>query len=76
MFGVNVTLTYKGKPSYSTVPGIILSFICLAVICSFGAYQFYQMIFGMNPSISQLTLFRDLETEFDDFKPYFNDYTD
>jgi hypothetical protein len=76
MFGVNVTLTYKGKQSYSTVPGIILSVICLSVICSFGAYQTYQMIFGMNPTISQLTLIRDLQHEYNEFKPYYNDYTD
>ena len=65
MFGVKVTLTYKGKTSYSTVPGIITSIILLALICSFAAYQFYQMIFGLNPKISQLVLMRDLQYETD-----------
>lgn len=63
MFGVNVTLTYKGKSSYSTVPGIIISVLLLTLIGSFAVYQFYQMIFGLNPSITQLVLMRDLENE-------------
>ena len=45
MFGVNVTLSYKGKQSYSTVPGIVASLIVLAIIGSFASYEFYQLIF-------------------------------
>lgn len=45
MFGVKVALTYKGKHSFSTMPGIVISIILLALIGSFAFYQFYQLIF-------------------------------
>jgi len=52
MFGVNVTLSYKGKQSYSTIPGIVASLILLAIIGSFATYEFYQLILGLNPTVS------------------------
>ena len=75
MFGVNVTLSYKGKQSYSTVPGIVASLIVLAIIGSFASYEFYQLILGTNPSVSQLVLMRDLEIE-GSYEPFINDFTD
>ena len=52
MFGVKVGLTYKGQHSYSTTPGIITSLLLLILISIFAFYQFYQMVFRMNPTIS------------------------
>ena len=75
MFGVNVTLSYKGKQSYSTVPGIVASVIVLAIIGSFATYEFYQLILGLNPTISQQVLMRNLEIE-GSYEPYMNNFTD
>jgi hypothetical protein len=74
MFGVNVTLSYKGKQSYSTIPGIIASMIVLLIIGSFASYEFYQLILGLNPSVSQLVLMRDLALE-GSYEPFINDFT-
>ncbi len=74
MFGVAVTLTYKGRSSHSTVPGIIASILVFALIGSFAVYQFYLMIFGLNPKISELVMMRDLHLE-PEYKPYVNDFT-
>jgi hypothetical protein len=63
LFGETVSLTFKGKETYTTLPGIFMSSLLLLLIGSFAAYQFYQMIFRLNPSISELTLIRDFNIE-------------
>lgn len=52
-----------------------MSIILLLLISSFAAYQFYQMIFRLNPTISELSLIRDLDIE-TEYRPYINSFGD
>jgi hypothetical protein len=73
MFAEKVQLTYNGKDSFSTLPGIFVSVILLSVIVAFAVYQFYQMVFRLNPQIQALNFIRDLDNEAP-FKPYVNSF--
>ncbi len=52
-----------------------MSIILLLLIGSFAAYESYQMVFRLNPSISQLSLIRILDQE-PEFRPYINSFGD
>jgi len=72
-FSESVSLTFKGKDSFSTIPGILMSILLLLLIGSYALYEFYQMIFRLNPSITELSLIRDLREE-PEFRPYLNSF--
>jgi hypothetical protein len=57
------------------VPGIIVTVILFTLIGSFAGYQFYQLIFFQNPTVSQISLMRDLDVE-SEYLPYINSFNE
>ena len=51
-FGEPITVNYKGKSTYQTVPGAILSLISFMIVISYGAVQLADMVGMNNPSIN------------------------
>jgi hypothetical protein len=52
-----------------------MSILLFLLIGSFAAYQFYQMIFRLNPKITELNLIRNLDTE-PEYYPNLNSFGD
>ena len=53
MFGENVKLTYKGKETFTTSFGSLLSLIILIMLLSFSGYKLFILISRNNPDVSQ-----------------------
>jgi hypothetical protein len=53
MFGETVKLTYKGKESFSTTMGSVLSMIILFMLASFAGYKLFILVTRNNPAVSQ-----------------------
>jgi len=69
MFGETVKLTYKGKESFTTTIGSVLSMIILLMLASFTGYKLYILVTRNNPAVSQQSFLKDLDSE-PPFKPY------
>ena len=53
MFGESVKLTYKGKETFTTTYGSILSMLILLMLASFSAYKLFILVTRNNPNVSQ-----------------------
>lgn len=53
MFGESVKLTYKGKETFNTTLGSLLSIVILIMLMSFGGYKLFILITKNNPDVSQ-----------------------
>jgi hypothetical protein len=53
LYGQEVKLTYKGKESYSTMPGLLVSLFIILVLLSFAGFKLYILSNRINPNISQ-----------------------
>jgi hypothetical protein len=60
LFGQEVKLTYKGKESFSTLPGSIISILILITIVGFASYRMYVLVNRLNPAVSQQSFLKDL----------------
>ena len=49
MYGEKMSLTYKGEPSFKTLPGAIVSLLVMIVMCALSAYKLNNFIFKNNP---------------------------
>jgi len=63
MFGEEVKLTYKGKETFNTTIGSLLSLAIIFMLMSFGGYKLFILISRDNPDVSQQTFLRDLDSE-------------
>ena len=52
MFGESVKLTYKGKETFTTTMGSLLSVVILLMLLSFAGYRFFILITRNNPNVS------------------------
>jgi hypothetical protein len=69
MFGETVKLTYKGKESFPTTIGSVLSMVILFMLASFSAYKMFILVTRNSPAVSQQSFLKDLDTE-PPFLPY------
>lgn len=53
MFGESVKLTYKGKQTFTTTIGSVLSMVILIMLLSFAGYKLFILITRNNPDVSQ-----------------------
>ena len=68
IFGEQIRLTYKGKDTFTTLPGTFLSLLILATILAFTIYRGFILINRINPDVSQQSFLRDLNFE-EPFRP-------
>jgi hypothetical protein len=61
MFGETVKLTYKGKESFTTTMGSVLSMIILFMLASFAGYKLFILVTRNNPAVSQQSFLKDLD---------------
>jgi hypothetical protein len=62
MFGETVKLTYKGKESFPTTIGSVLSIIILFMLLSFAGYKLFILVTRHDPTVSQQTFLKDLDS--------------
>jgi hypothetical protein len=63
MFGENVKLTYKGKETFTTTFGSLLSLIILIMLLSFAGYKLFILVSRSNPDVSQQSFLKVLDKE-------------
>jgi hypothetical protein len=63
IFGEQINLTYKGRETFTTLPGAFGSLIILLTILAFTVFRFYVMVNRLYPTITQQTQMRDLNFE-------------
>ena len=56
-------MTYKGRETFTTLPGSLASLFILLTLLSFTVYRFYILVNRLNPNISQTIQLRDLNIE-------------
>ncbi len=54
IFGEKINLTYKGRDTYTTLPGSLASLFILLTILAFLIYRFYILVNRLNPNLSQI----------------------
>ncbi|TNV83870.1 hypothetical protein FGO68_gene6300 [Halteria grandinella] len=72
LYGQEVKLTYKGKESFATMPGTIVSIVIIAILLAFSAFKLFILTNRINPNISQQSFLRNLQEE-EEFRPYESD---
>ena len=63
MFGEEIKLTYKGRDTFTTLPGSLVSLIIVIIVTAITAFKFIDLIYRQNPSINQQIQMRDLDLE-------------
>jgi hypothetical protein len=53
MFGEEIKLTYKGRDTFTTFPGSLVSLIIVIVVTAITAFKLIDLIYRKNPSINQ-----------------------
>ena len=53
IFGEKINLTYKGRGTFTTLPGALVSVLILITILAFTVYRFYVMVNRLYPTIIQ-----------------------
>ena len=60
MFGEQIKLTYKGRDTFTTFPGSLISLIIIIIVTAITAFKLIDLIYRQNPSINQQIQMRDL----------------
>ena len=63
MFGEQINLTYKGRDTFTTFPGSLMSLIIIIIVAAITAFKIIDLVYRQNPSISQQIQMRDLDFE-------------
>ena len=53
MFGEEIKLTVKGRDTFTTLPGSLVSLIIVIIVTAITAFKFIDLIYRQNPSINQ-----------------------
>jgi hypothetical protein len=53
MFGEEIKLTYKGRDTFTTFPGSLVSLILVIVVTAITAFKLIDLIYRKNPAINQ-----------------------
>ena len=53
MFGEQINLTYKGRDTFTTLPGSIISLAIILIVLGITVFKFIDLIYRQNPQISQ-----------------------
>jgi hypothetical protein len=53
IFGEKINLTYKGRGTFTTLPGALGSLFIILTILAFTVYRFYVMVNRLYPTIIQ-----------------------
>ena len=56
-------MTYKGRDTFTTLPGSIISLIIIVIVLAITVFKFIDLIYRQNPQISQQIQLRDLDLE-------------
>lgn len=69
VYGQSVSLTFKGKETYTTWPGIIASCVLILIVLAFAIYRAIILFDRINPNVSQQSFLQDL-SQADPYQPF------
>lgn len=61
VYGQSVSLTFKGKETFTTWPGVIASCIVIIIVLAFAIYRAMILFGRIDPNVSQKSFLEDLD---------------
>ena len=63
LFGEQVNMTYKGRDTFTTLPGSLASLIILMIVLAFTGYRLDILVGRKHPNVTEQILMKDLNLE-------------
>lgn len=63
LFGEQVKMTYKGRDTFTTLPGSLASLIILMIVLAFTGYRLNILVSRKHPNVTEQILMKDLNLE-------------